>query len=133
MSEDVLRAFKDSLIESEATISGVARETFLSIGDEQDAKGLEVYGRPLECFNGRDAYRDAVAEQYDAILYTTQLMTETAVFARMLKVAADAIDRMIVDGGPALDIADSRELVAKIRAALAGSGIAQTLAQALGE
>lgn len=39
-------------------------------------RGLRRYGRPLEAFNGRDAFQDLIEELIDAIQYAYQVKAE---------------------------------------------------------
>jgi hypothetical protein len=43
---------------------------------ERVAEGIRRYGTPLQTFNGRDAFRDAMEEWFDLGLYVTQMWLE---------------------------------------------------------
>lgn len=55
----------------------------------RDAVGRERYGTPLQVGNGRDALRDAYAEELDKIVYLKQAILEwDALHAALEKIAA---------------------------------------------
>lgn len=58
------------------TVGPEARRLFEAILQQQEAKGLEKYGRALSTDNGRDALLDAMQEAVDLWQYLAQLRLE---------------------------------------------------------
>lgn len=91
------------------TVEPIAKDEFDSTFDRQIVGGLAEYGTKLQAFNGRDAWKDLLAEQVDGLMYATQLMMEMSVFIKValaLRAAGDqlakdpdsSIDRALLDG-----------------------------------
>jgi hypothetical protein len=57
-------------------VTPIAREMFLRMLVEREAKGIETYGRSLTANNGRDAVQDALEEACDLFQYLVQIGIE---------------------------------------------------------
>ena len=72
------------------------KELFPALLEERERQGIAQYGRSLETWNGRSAFRDLIEELVDACQYSLQLEMERADLARWfgeaLELARDAID-----------------------------------------
>lgn len=54
----------------------VARKVFNIISESQEKKGITKYNRPLETWNGRDAFVDSLQDMVDSIHYIVQAKLE---------------------------------------------------------
>jgi hypothetical protein len=64
---------------------------FNDVAETQYYRGLNKYGTPLETFNGRDAYTDAMQEAVDLVAYLTQLNQELIAVKKALSDLCDAV------------------------------------------
>lgn len=71
--------------------------------DEREALGVKRYGRSLETFNGRNAFRDLQDELLDGLNYATQAEMETRAIVHALLVLA----RAARGGSPSLEERDA--------------------------
>ena len=79
----------------ENDVTPVARAEFLRLLDQQEAKGVETYGRTLQAGNGRDALQDAAEELVDAFKYLQQARMENAQLQADLAAAREREQRLM--------------------------------------
>ena len=80
---------------SENDVTPVARDEFLRLLDQQEAKGVETYGVTLQAGNGRDALQDAAEELVDAFKYLQQARMENAQLQADLAAAREREQRLM--------------------------------------
>lgn len=111
------------------TVAPLATDEIDFTIDRQIAAGLAEYKTMLKAFNGRNVWRDLMAEQIDGIFYSTQMMMEFATLAavacQLREVTLGLVSIAEYHGEDADDV---RALIGELDACIERSGFITSIA-----